>query len=137
MPGITQSNRATEKKLLESEITDLIIGKAIVVHSTLGPGLLESVYEACLAYELSEAGLRVERQKALPVRYKNISLDDGLRMDLLVENRIILELKCVDTILPVHEAQLQTYLKLSGLRVGLLMNFYTKYLKDGIRRIIF
>ncbi|WP_306536520.1 GxxExxY protein [Geobacter sp.] len=135
--GITRRDGETEKKLVDSGLTDLVIGKAIIVHSTLGPGLLESVYEACLTYELIEAGLQVERQKVLPVRYKNVSLDDGLRMDMVVENRIVLELKCVDTILPVHEAQLQTYLKLSGLRVGLLLNFYTKYLKEGIRRIIF
>jgi GxxExxY protein len=136
MLGITRRNGETEKPLLESELTDLIIGKAIVVHSFLGPGLLESVYEACLAYELNESGLFVERQKILPVKYKCIELDDGLRMDMLIERKIVLELKCVETLLPVHEAQLYTYLKLSGFRVGFLFNFYTKYLKDGMKRIV-
>jgi len=122
--------------LLDEDLTNLIIGKAIVVHSTLGPGLLESVYETCLAYEISQEGVIVERQKTLPVKYKNILLDDGLRMDMVVDNRVVIELKCVENILPVHEAQLYTYLKLSGFRVGLLLNFYTKYLKDGIKRIV-
>lgn len=107
-----------------------------MVHSSLGPGLLESVYEACLAYEITEAGLRVERQKVLPINYKSIRLDDGLRMDMVVENKVIVELKCVDKIMPVHEAQLQTYLKLSGLRVGFIFNFYTRYLKDGMKRLV-
>jgi len=122
--------------LIDEDLTDLIIGKAMEVHSSLGPGLLESVYEACLAYELTEIGLNVERQKSLPVRYKNILLDDGLRMDMVIENRVVIELKCVDKILPVHEAQLYTYLKLSGHRVGFIFNFYTRYLKDGMKRIV-
>lgn len=136
MPGITRSNRATEKTLFDSELTDLIIGSAVMVHSALGPGLLESVYEACLEYELTSSGLLVERQKPLPVRYKNIQLDDGLRLDMVVNNRVIVELKCVDRLQPVHEAQLFTYLKISGIRTGLLINFYTKLLKDGIKRIV-
>jgi len=122
--------------LIDADLTDLIIGKAMEVHSSLGPGLLESVYEVCLAYELTEIGLNVERQKTLPVRYKDILLDDGLRMDLLVENKVVIELKCVEKILPVHEAQLYTYLKLSGHRVGFIFNFYTRYLKDGMKRIV-
>jgi GxxExxY protein len=122
--------------LIDENLTDLIIGKAIVVHSSLGPGLLESVYETCFAYELVEAGHNVERQKILPVRYKNILLDDGLRMDLVVDSKVVIKLKCVEKILPVHEAQLYTYLKLSGYRVGLLFNFYTRYLKDGMKRIV-
>jgi GxxExxY protein len=122
--------------LIDEDLTDLIIGKAMEVHSSLGPGLLESVYEACLAYELTEIGMNVERQKSLPVRYKNILLDDGLRMDMVIENRVVIELKCVDKILPVHEAQLYTYLKLSSHRVGFLFNFYTRYLKDGMKRIV-
>ncbi len=122
--------------LIDEDLTNLIIGKAIIVHSTLGPGLLESVYEACLAYEITQDGVLVERQKTLPVKYKSILLDDGLRMDMVVDNRVIIELKCVDKILPVHEAQLYTYLKLSGYKVGLLFNFYTKYLKDGMKRIV-
>ena len=136
MPGITRSNGATEKKLFESELTDLIIGKAIIVHSLLGPGLLESVYEACLEYELSTSGLLVERQKQLPVSYKGIKLEDGLRMDMVVNGLVVIELKCVEKLQPVHDAQLYTYLKLSGVRTGLLLNFYTKLLKDGIKRIV-
>ena len=136
MPGITRRDGEHGEKLLESELSDLIIGKAIIVHSTLGPGLLESVYEACLEYEYLSAGLHVERQKVLPVNYKNIRLEDGLRMDMVVEKKVVIELKCVDKIMPVHEAQLQTYLKLSGLRVGFIFNFYTKYLKDGMKRLV-
>lgn len=134
--GITRSNGATEKKLFESELTDQIIGKAIAVHSSLGPGLLESVYEACLEYELKSSGFVVERQKSLPISYKGIQFDDGLRMDMVVNELVVIELKCVETLLPVHEAQLYTYLKLSGIRTGLLINFYTKLLKDGIKRIV-
>ncbi len=132
----TQSNRATEKSYPDAELTETIIGCAIQVHNTLGPGLLESVYEACLAFELLKSDLRVERQKHLPVKYKGTTLDEGFRLDLLVENRIIVELKCVEKILPIHEAQLFTYLKLSNKRVGLLINFYTKLLREGIKRII-
>ena len=136
MLGITRSNGATEKKLFESELTDLIIGNAMVVHSALGPGLLESVYETCLEYELVSSGLLVERQKQLPICYKGIRLDDGLRMDMVVNGIVVIELKCVDKLQPVHDAQLFTYLKLSGIRTGLLINFYTKLLKDGIKRIV-
>ncbi len=136
MTGITRSNGATEKKLFESELTDVIIGKAMTVHSLLGPGLLESVYETCLEYELTTAGLFVERQKLLPVSYKGLKLDDGLRMDMVVSGLVVIELKCVEKLQPVHDAQLYTYLKLSGIRTGLLINFYTKLLKDGIKRIV-
>lgn len=122
--------------LIDKDLTDVIIGKAVIVHSTLGPGLLESVYEACLAYELAQSGLFVERQKMLPVRYKEICLDDGLRIDLVIEKKVIVELKCVEKILPVHEAQIHTYLKLSGLRIGLIFNFYTRFLKDGLKRFV-
>ena len=122
--------------LIDEKLTDLIIGKAMVVHSALGPGLLESVYETCLAYELTQAELNVERQKNIAVRYKGVILDDGLRMDMVVAGKVIIELKCVEKILPVHEAQLYTYLKLSGLKVVLLFNFYTRHLRDGIKRIV-
>jgi len=132
----TQSNGATEKKYPDGDLTELIIGCAIQVHCVLGPGLLESVYEACLAFELSKSGFKVERQKPLTVQYKEIKLDEGFRLDLLVENRIIVEFKCVEKILPIHEAQLFTYLKLSGMKTGLLINFYTKLLKDGIKRVV-
>lgn len=121
--------------LVDENLTDVIIGKAMTVHSALGPGLLESVYETCLAYELAKAGFDVERQKVVPVRYKDVILDDGLRMDMVIAGKIVVELKCVEKIMPVHEAQLYTYLKLSGLKVGLLFNFYTRHMKDGIKRI--
>lgn len=122
--------------LIDEKLTDLIIGKAMTVHSVLGPGLLESVYETCLAYELNQIGLDVERQKTVSVLYKDVILNDGLRMDMVIAGKVIIELKCVEKILPVHEAQLYTYLKLSGLKVGLLFNFYTRHLKDGIKRIV-
>jgi len=131
----TQSNGATEKVYLDADITNRIIGCAIDVHNALGPGLLESVYESCLAFELTKAGFKVERQRSLPVVYKGIAFDEGFRIDLLVEDKIIVELKCVEKVLPVHEAQIYTYLKLSGKKTGLLINFFTKVLKDGLKRI--
>ncbi|MHB8058913.1 MAG: GxxExxY protein [Desulfuromonadaceae bacterium] len=132
----TQSNRATEKIYPDAEITNIIIGCAIEVHKALGPGLLESVYESCLAYEIIKTGLRVERQKPLPVIYKGIVFDEGFRLDLHVEEKVVVELKCVEKMLPIHEAQIYTYLKLSGNKIGLLINFNTKLLKDGLVRII-
>ncbi|MBI3585692.1 MAG: GxxExxY protein [Ignavibacteriales bacterium] len=119
-----------------NEITDKIIGAAINVHRVLGPGLLESAYEACLAFELLQLGLKVEQQKPLPVVYKSVQLDCGYRLDLLVEESVIVELKFVDQLVPIHKAQLISYLKLSGLTVGLLINFNTTILKDGIQRIV-
>ena len=117
-------------------ITETIIGSAISVHRELGPGLLESAYEACLAYEIAKSGLSVERQKELPVKYRNVKLDCGYRIDLLVENKVIVEIKAIDKLAPIHTAQLLSYLKLSGCKVGLLINFNVKILKDGIRRLI-
>jgi GxxExxY protein len=105
------------------------------VHTTLGPGLLESVYEVCLLHELQKRGLKAERQVLLPVVYDGLRLDSGLRLDLVVENRVVVELKAVDTLLPVHKAQMLTYLKLSGHRLGLLINFNSILIKDGIHRI--
>jgi GxxExxY protein len=131
----TQSNGATEKVYPDVDITNRIIGCAIEVHKGLGPGLLESVYESCLSLELSKEGMRVDRQKSLPVVYKGLTFDEGFRIDLLVEDKIIVELKCVEKIHPIHEAQLFTYLKLSGKKIGLLINFNTKLLKDGLIRI--
>ena len=131
----TQSNGATEKIYRDVDLTNIIIGCAIEVHKTLGPGLLESVYESCLAHELMRAGCVVERQKRLSVSYKGLEFEEGFRIDLLVNDTIVVELKCVERVLPIHEAQLYTYLKLSGKRTGLLMNFLTKLLKDGIQRI--
>lgn len=116
------------------ELTYNIIGCAYNVHSDLGPGLLESTYEACLEYELIQAGLNVKRQVALPVNYKDIKLEVGYRIDLLVEDKVIIELKAVENIAPIHEAQLLTYLKLSNIKTGLLINFNVKDLKKGIYR---
>jgi GxxExxY protein len=120
-----------------SALTENVIGCAIEVHRNLGPGLLESAYRKCLAYELSQAGLRVEVERSLPVRYKGVEVDCGYRLNLLVEDDLILEIKAVDMIIPVHEAQLITYLKLSGKQVGLLLNFNVKQMKDGIRRLVY
>lgn len=113
-----------------------IIGASFKVHSALGPGLLESTYEVCLEYELIKMGYKVDRQKALPVKYENVSLDAGYRIDLLVEDLVMVELKSVEDVLPIHSAQLMTYLKLSGLTLGLLINFNTRDLKQGIKRIV-
>lgn len=119
-----------------NRITEAVTGAAMDVHRELGPGLLESAYEACLAYELAQRGFRVERQKDMPVRYRDVMLDCGYRMDLLVEGKVVVELKALQTLLPVHEAQLLSYLRLSGCRVGLLLNFNVKTLKEGIRRVV-
>jgi GxxExxY protein len=119
-----------------NRITETIIGAAIAVHRELGPGLLESAYEACLVYEVAERGLAVERQKALPIKYRNVKLDCGYRIDLLVEGKVIVELKAVERLEPIYEAQVLSYLKLSGCKVGLLINFNVKVLKNGIRRLV-
>ena len=119
-----------------NSITEAVIGAAMAVHRELGPGLLESTYEACLAFEPGQRGLRVERQKALPVRYRGVNLDCGYRIDLLVEDHVVVELKVVERLEPVHEAQLLSYLKLSGSPVGLLLNFNTTKLRNGIRRLV-
>jgi GxxExxY protein len=118
------------------EVSGQVIGAAIDVHRELGPGLLESVYEVCLVYELRQRGLGVERQVAQPVFYKGLQLECGYRLDLLVENRVIVELKAVEAILPIHAAQLLTYLKLRKLRLGLLINFNVPILKNGIKRLL-
>ena len=118
------------------ELSNRVIGCALEVHRNLGPGLLESTYEQCFAYELKIAGLQFKLQHPLPVEYKGIKLDCGYRIDLLVDNNIIVELKSVDKILPIHQAQLLTYMKLSGISVGLLLNFNVEYLKSGIKRMV-
>jgi GxxExxY protein len=117
------------------ECSPAVIGACIEVHRHLGPGLLESAYEACLCQELSALGLHYERQRMLPVQYKGVALEHSYRLDLVVESQLVVEVKAVDRLLPVHEAQLLTYLKLSGLKVGLLVNFHTALLKRGRRRI--
>jgi len=119
----------------ENELSNLIIGCAIEVHRTLGPGLLESVYENCLLYELEEKGIYVERQVELPIEYKDKNLEVGYKIDLLVENKVIIELKSVKEIQPIHVAQLMTYLKLSDKKLGLLINFNEVKLVDGLKRI--
>ena len=106
------------------------------VHRALGPGLLESVYESCLEFDLNEQGLDVQRQIALPVRYKQVKLEAGYRVDLLIERRVIVEIKAVEQVAPVHKAQLLTYLKLSNLKVGLLINFNVDVLRKGISRVV-
>jgi len=118
-----------------NDLTKTIIGAAIEVHRTLGPGLLESTYEACLFYELEQMGLFIERQVELPVKYKNIRMEIGYKIDLLVENQVIIEVKSVKELLPVHMAQIITYLKLSNISKGLLMNFNEAKLIDGVKRI--
>ena len=116
--------------------TEQIIGAAIQVHRTLGPGLLESAYETCLLYELTQRGLKAQQQVPLPVVYGRVRLDCGYRLDLVVESAVIVEIKSVEKIAPIHEAQLLSYLRLAGLNVGLLLNFNCRVLRDGIRRIV-
>jgi GxxExxY protein len=120
----------------DKELTHQIIGAAIEVHKLLGPGLLESTYEECLCNELAQHGLSFERQKPIPVVYKDVKLDCGYRLDILVSDRVILELKSVGSLAPIHDAVMLTYLKLSGHRLGLLINFNVQILRDGIRRLI-
>jgi GxxExxY protein len=128
----------TRSKLLHEELTENVIGAAIEVHRALGPGLLESAYEECLCHELHLRGLSFQRQVPLPISYKGINLDCGYRLDILVEQALILELKCVEHILPVHEAQLLTYLSMTGKRVGLIFNFHVGTLARGgiVRKVI-
>ncbi len=122
--------------MIHEEITEQIIGAAIEVHRALGPGLLESTYEACLAFELGKRGLRIEEQRAIPVVYQNVKLDCGYRIDLLVNKKVIVEIKAVESLLPIHEAQLLSYLKLSGCKVGLLINFNVRVLRVGLKRLV-
>jgi len=127
-----QQTEAEEYKAL----TERIIGAAIQVHRELGPGILESAYEACLAYELKQRGMKVESQKALPLKYRDVVLDCGYRVDLLVDERVIVEIKVLEALQPVHKAQLLSYLRLSGCKVGLLINFNVDVLKRGIHRVV-
>lgn len=120
----------------ENELSNIVIGLAIKVHKNLGPGLLESAYEESLNYELIKEGLYVEKQKPMPLVYEEVKLECGYRIDLMVENKLVIEIKSVESLNDVHLAQVLTYLKLSGCKLGLLMNFNVKYLKDGIKRVI-
>jgi GxxExxY protein len=120
---------------ISDAVTEKIIGCGITIHRALGPGLLESAYEECLALEFREAGLSFRRQVPLPVVYKTVRLEQGYRIDFLVEDAVVLEIKSLERLLPVHEAQLLTYLRLSGIRTGLLINFGAAVLREGIRRM--
>jgi GxxExxY protein len=122
--------------MIENEISEKIIGCAIEVHKALGPGLLESAYLECLFYELQKAGLHAEKQKPLPLIYKEVNLDVGYRLDIIVENKVVIELKSVDALNEIHVAQVLTYLKLSGCKLGLLVNFNVLRLVDGIKRLV-
>lgn len=122
--------------LYEKELTGQIIGAAIEVHRALGPGLLESAYHVCLAHELSLRGIPFERETPLPIQYKGVQLDCGYRLDFVVSGKVVVELKAVDALHPVHEAQLLTYLKLTNCKVGLLINFNVPVLKDGVKRMV-
>ena len=119
----------------EDELSNTIIGAAIEVHRHLGPGLLETAYHQCLAHELSLRKIAFETEKSVPVEYKGVRLDCGYRLDFLVENKVILELKAVDRLVPIHDAQMLTYLKLTGCKLGLILNFNVPVLKDGIKRV--
>jgi GxxExxY protein len=121
----------------ENEVSGQVIDAAMKVHSAVGPGLLESAYHACLVYELRKRQLQVESQLELPLKYDGRNLEIGYRIDLLVEQRVIVELKSVEKLLPIHEAQLLSYLRLSGRRLGLLINFNVVHLKDGIKRLVY
>jgi GxxExxY protein len=122
--------------MTEDEIAKVVVNSVFLVHRNLGPGLLESTYEVCLAHELNKAGLKVVVQKSLPVFYDNLKLDAGYRIDMLVEDKLIIELKCVETIHDIHLAQLLTYLKLSKLKLGLLINFNVKNIGAGTKRVV-
>jgi GxxExxY protein len=125
-----------EEKDRLDQITRRVIGAAIEVHRHLGPGLLKSAYETCLAYELRQRGLKVEQQKPLPVVYKDVKLDCGYRMDLVVEDSVVVETEAIEQLAPIHAAQLLSYLRLSGKSVGLLINFHVRLLKNGMKRIV-
>jgi len=124
------------KTLTENQIAKLVYDAALKVHKALGPGLLESAYEECLVYELRELGLKVEKQKALPLVYKEIKMDIGYRVDIMIEDKFIIEVKAVEALTDVHLAQILTYLKLADCKLGMLINFNVKLIKDGIKRVI-
>lgn len=120
----------------ENEISHIIIGLCIKIHKKLGPGLLESSYEECLCYELTKAGMNYSRQQAIPIIYDEVKLDHGFRADIIIENKVIVEIKSIECLQPIHSAQLLTYLKLSNIKLGLLINFNSFSIKDGIKRIV-
>ncbi len=134
-----EPNPSTERRNIPQETNDLsreVVDAAFTVHKKLGPGLLEGVYQTCLIHELKKRGLKIESEVAVPVRYDEIQIEAGLRLDILVESQIVIELKAVEALLPVHKSQTLTYLRLTGHRLGLLINFNVPLIKDGIKRII-
>ena len=133
---MTEINQGAATERQENEISGKIIGAAIEVHRKLGPGLLESAYEECLCCEMALRGIKFERQVPLPLNYKGVDLDCGYRLDLLVEDKVIVELKSVETLEPIHEAQMLTYLKFRNAWLGLIINFNVIMLKDGVRRMV-
>ena len=136
MNSLTVMRTQDSRQLNMTELTGRIIGAAIKVHRRLGPGLLESAYEACVAYELRMMGLQVEQQKTVPLVYEDVKLECGFRADLVVDYRVVVELKCKEELHPVDQAQLLSHLRLLGLHVGLLINFHVVVLKDGIKRMV-
>jgi GxxExxY protein len=132
---VEERGEVCDRRYEYDPLTAKVIGCAIAVHRVLGPGLLESAYEECLCYELAQAGLNFRRKVSLPVVYKEVRLECGYRVDIVVEDRVVIELKTVDSLLPIHEAQHLTYLKLSGLQVGLILNFHVTVMKHGIKRM--
>ncbi|MFM2397423.1 MAG: hypothetical protein RLZZ144_673 [Pseudomonadota bacterium] len=132
---MNQNHHHRDTEAQRDSLTEIVIGAAIEVHRALGAGLLESAYEECLSYELGCRDLSFKRQVSLPLQYKSLTLDCAYRMDIVVDNRLILELKAVEKLLPIHDAQLLTYLRLSGLKTGLLLNFNVPLLKDGLKRM--
>lgn len=132
---MSQGEKETGRRILW-DLSERVLGACIEVHRWLGPGLLESVYEACLCHELGLRRVAFERQRSLPVEYKGVQLECEYRLDLVIEKQLLVELKCVAELLPIHEAQVLTYLKLTGLQVGLLVNFNTPTLRQGVRRLV-
>ena len=122
--------------MTENEIGNDVIAAAMKVHSSVGPGLLESAYELCLAHELAKQGLSVRKQVSIPIRYDELTIENGYRLDLLVNDRVVIELKALETILPVHRAQLLSYLRLGGFKLGYLLNFNVAHMRDGVARIV-
>lgn len=122
--------------MTENELSRLVIGKAIYVHQSLGPGLLESVYEQCLSYRLVHFGLYIEKQKTIPLIFDDIRMECGFRCDIVIENKLLIEVKAVEALHDIHTAQVLTYLKLTGIKLGLLINFNTILLKNGVKRIV-
>jgi GxxExxY protein len=122
--------------MTENEIGNSVIAAAMKVHSSLGPGLLESAYELCLAHELAKQGLSIRKQVSIPIRYEELMIENGYRIDLLVNDRVVIELKALETLLPVHRAQLLSYLRLGGFKLGYLLNFNVAHMRDGVARIV-